>query len=137
MDIFSSLSSFTDIGLLVLRIVLCGIFLVHGVSKWPNWRTPEPGNAPNPMRPILCFLAVVEPLGAIGLLVGLLTPFAAIGLGFVMMGAIYFKITTWKTGFASQTTTGWEFDLLILASLFLLVLTGAGMYSLDALVFWR
>ena len=33
-----------------------------------------------------------------------------------MLGAIYFKIFKWKMPFTSQTSTGWEFDLVLLAA---------------------
>jgi dipeptide/tripeptide permease len=54
------------------------------------------------------------------------SPWVAIAFALIMIGAILLKNTQWKTGFASQQTTGWEFDLLILAGVALLFLAGPG-----------
>lgn len=48
-----------------------------------------------------------------------------------MIGAVVLKVTQWKTGFMAQQTTGWEFDLVLLASSILLFLTGPGSIAID------
>ncbi len=118
-----------DYGLLALRIALGIIFLYHG---YPKIKNPEMmaqisgGNKNIPM--ILGFFEFVS-----GLLVlfGLYTQFAVIVFIIVMLGALYFKIEKWKIPFFAQNTTGWEFDLLILAASIALLFLGAGQYSLD------
>jgi uncharacterized membrane protein YphA (DoxX/SURF4 family) len=41
-------------------------------------------------------------------------------------------MTRFNTGFYSQSTTGWEFDLLILAGLLLLFLAGPGELAIQS-----
>lgn len=90
-----------------------------------------PGTMINLMR----FLSVAEPLGAVAVLLGFLTQAAAVGLGLVMIGAMYLKITTWKTPFSAHDKTGWEFDLMIFSGLVVLFFSGAGQYALDRMWF--
>jgi len=56
----------------------------------------------------------------------------AIPLALIIVGATFFKMTQMKTGFFSQTTTGWEFDVLILAGLALLFLAGPGELAIQS-----
>ncbi len=85
------------------------------------------------MLTIMKLLSIVEPLGGLALIVGLFSQPAALGLAMIMVGAIYMKITTFKTGFIGQKGAGWELDLVVLASSVLLFLAGAGRYSLESL----
>ncbi|MEX0833518.1 MAG: hypothetical protein WD276_06560 [Actinomycetota bacterium] len=49
----------------------------------------------------------------------------------IMLGAIFVKMTRFTTGFMSHQSTGWEFDLVLLAGGFLLLLTGPGRLAID------
>jgi len=51
-----------------------------------------------------------------------------------MLGAIKFKIFKWKTPFTSMGQTGWEFDLINLATALTLVILGGGQIALDTLI---
>ena len=53
---------------------------------------------------------------------GLYLQYAAAALGIIMLGAIYMKITKWKTGFVN----GWELDLVLLAANVAIITTGGG-----------
>lgn len=77
------------------------------------------------------FLSIVEPLGAIAVLFGLLTQLAAVGFCIIMLGAIWMKKRTWKVPFTTMQGMGWEFDFLILAVSLALILLGSGSFSLD------
>jgi uncharacterized membrane protein YphA (DoxX/SURF4 family) len=50
----------------------------------------------------------------------------AIAIIVIMLGAVTLKMTHFKTGFMFQMTTGWEFDLVLLAAAVLFLLTGSG-----------
>lgn len=126
MDIFLSLHAYTDWGLLALRLAVAAIFLAHGTSKFGAWKQPAKG-----MNGMMRLLSVCEPLGGIAMLFGFLTQPAAIGLGLVMCGAIYFKSQKWGIPFSAADKNAWEFDLLILASCLLILFTGPGAFSLD------
>lgn len=123
-----------DIALLGLRIVLGAIFLVHGFNKMGIWKIQPSEQTPAGMLRMMKFLSIVEPLGGAALILGFLTPYAAAGIGLVMLGAIKFKILKWKTPFTAMNQTGWEFDLVNLAVAASLVLLGGGQIALDTLL---
>lgn len=90
---------------------------------------------PAQMITILKLLSICEPLGALAMVVGFLVQPAALGFGIIMLGAINLKMKKMKVPFMAKETTGWEFDLLILAASALLVFVGAGAFSLDRILF--
>lgn len=126
MHYFLSLHQYSDVGLLALRLAVAAVFLAHGTSKFGVWKQPAKG-----LNKMMRLLSVAEPLGGIALLFGFLTQPAALGLAFVMGGAIYFKSMVWKVPFSSSEKSAWEFDLLILAACLALLTLGAGSISLD------
>ena len=122
-----------DTALLVLRLVVAAIFLYAGFAKWPFWSTPPEGMSAV-MLNLMKFLSIVEPLGAVALLLGTLTRWAAAGLGIIMVGAVYFVRVTMKAGFfTSPQGTGLDYNLLLLACCIALVAFGAGRWSVDAI----
>jgi len=86
------------------------------------------------MGQFMIFIGIAETVGAAAVLVGLLTKWAALGLGIIMAGAIYKKIDEWHVPFTTMENTGWEFDLIILATCIALMTFGAGTYSVDTLL---
>lgn len=116
-------------GFLALRVVIGVIFIVHGWPKITGGKqmAEAMSGKPNPgMATVLTIQGVVEIAAGILLGVGLITQIAAIPLAIIMVGAIILKALQLKSGFTSRETTGWEFDLLILAGLVLLFLAGPG-----------
>ena len=127
-----------DAGLLILRLVVGGLFIAHGAQKifvfglagvssgFAHMGIPMAGvTAP--------FIALLELLAGVALVVGLLTRLASLGLFFDMLGAIGF--VHFKNGFFLPN--GYEFALTLAAVTLALVITGPGVFSLDALVFGR
>lgn len=131
MEFFANLHQFGDWGLLALRIAAGAIFLVHGTQKWAMWKMQPSEQMPAGMISLMKFLSIVEPLGGLAVLVGFLTQLAAIGLGIVMIGAIWLKIGRIKVPFAPRDKAGWEFDFIILAAAIALFFFGAGTLGLD------
>ena len=86
-----------DTGSLILRVVLGGVFFPHGAQKALAWfgghglaPTVEFFNQAFAVPAPLAYLVIAaEFLGAIALILGLLTRFAAFGMFAVMAGAIY------------------------------------------------
>ena len=122
MQLFDTLTLYSDWGLLALRIAVGVVFFVHGRAKWAMWKPGAPAN----MRGMMKLLAVTEPLAALALITGVFIQPAALWLSLVMIGAIYFKIKKWKVPFTTQSSTGWEFDLVLLAANLALLTSGPG-----------
>lgn len=118
--------------LLALRIAVGVTFIVHGVQKQAMWKMQPTEQLPAPFLRLLRFLSIVEPLGGVALLAGLLTPFAAAGLAIIMLGAINLKSRTLHKGFTGDG--GWELDFTLLAANAALFLMGAGAWSLDGVL---
>jgi putative oxidoreductase len=124
-----------DTALAVLRVVLGVTFILHGGQKlfvfgfagvsgaFGQMGIPAPGI----LGP---FVAFVEFFGGIAILLGLLTRLAALGIAATMVVAIL--TVHLKNGFFAPT--GVELPLALLGSAIALIITGAGDFSLDALV---
>ncbi len=122
-----------DAALLVLRLVVAAIFMHAGSAKWPFWSAPPEGMSVVLLN-IMKFLSIVEPLGSLALVLGVLTRWAAAGLGIIMVGAIFFARLALHAGlFTTPQGTGLDYNLLILAGCIVLVGFGAGGWSLDAI----
>jgi uncharacterized membrane protein YphA (DoxX/SURF4 family) len=85
------------------------------------------------MGSFMTFIGWVETICGIGVLIGLWTSLAALGLGIVMAGAIYKKTQEWHVPFTAMDKTGWELDLMILAGCVVLLMMGSGPWSVDML----
>ena len=124
-----------DSGLAVLRIIVGIIFMVHGGQKlfvfgfagvsgaFAQMGIPLPG-VTGPL------VGLMEFSGGFALVVGLLTRLSALGLGITMLGAIVMVHAA--AGFFLPT--GYEFALALLGATITLALTGAGSYSVDAVI---
>lgn len=77
------------------------------------------------------FLGTAELAGALGVIFGVLTQFAAAGLILLMLGAIQKKIFVWKTGFwGKHRTDGWHYELMLIVMNLVIIFTGGGQYVL-------
>lgn len=117
-----------DLGLFLLRLVVAIIFLYHGLPKL--MKAGMMGQMMGMSGGMVFTLGAIEVLSGFGVLLGIYTQLASILLSIVMIGAIYFKVTKWKAGFAAMDKTGWEFDLILLASTVAIFFTGGGLYKL-------
>ena len=115
---------FTDWSLLFLRVVVA---IVFGTSGYSHLKSPaERAKSINMPVPVTIFLGAAEVAGAIAIAVGILTQWAALGLIFIMFGAIYKKIAEWHTGFWGEKSMGWHYDLLFIAMNLVIFTTGGG-----------
>ena len=131
MKLFSTVNRFGDWGLLILRVGIGIVFFAHGMLKWGIWGMEPSEQLPASMLTILKILSIAEPLSAIAMAVGLLTPIPAIGMGILMLGVINMKINTMHVGFIGQQTTGWELDFTLLCAIVCILITGPGKISLQ------
>lgn len=121
-------TAYTDYALLFMRLLVGLVFITSGYShaKDPVARGQSIGLSPGFTR----FLGIAEIAGGLGVALGLLTQFAALGLILVMLGAIHRKIFVWKTGFWGKHSDGWHYDLLFIAMSLVIATTGGGRYVL-------
>lgn len=132
--LISSVLAYSACGLLALRVSLAATFFVHGKMKMGMWKMQPSAQMPAGMLNMMKFLSIAEIAGAIGLFFGILTQLAALGVGIIMIGAIYMKVFKWKVPFANLEKNGWELDLVLLAGALAIFLMGPGMWAVDLLM---
>jgi putative oxidoreductase len=125
---FPQLARFTDLGILLLRLMVGLIFITSGYShlKDPAARAKTIGMS----KPFTIFLGAAEVAGALGVTFGVLTQLAALGLILIMLGAIEKKIFTWHIGFWGEKASGWHYDLILVLINLLIAFTDGGAYVL-------
>ena len=127
---FPFLAKFTDVALLLLRLMVGLIFFASG---WQDISDPETrGKSIEMSRGFALFLGILECAGALGVMAGVLTQLAAIGLILIMLGAIQKKILKWHTGFwGKHGTDGWSYDLMMIAMNLVIATTAGGRFVLE------
>ena len=125
---FPQLARFTDLGILLLRLMVGLVFVTSGYShlKDPAARARSIGMN----KAFTIFLGIAEVAGGLGVAAGVLTQLAAIGLIILMFGAIQKKIFTWHTGFWGEKASGWHYDLMIVLMSLVILFTNGGNYVL-------
>jgi putative oxidoreductase len=131
MNTLKNLSRYEDAGKLALRLILASIFLGHAQLKFGTWGMQPTEQFPAAMLSIARALSILEPLAALSLVLGLLTPATNLSIGAFMLAVIYMKINIWHSGFIGEQGTGWELDLAVLGGALALLLGGSGKYSLE------
>jgi putative oxidoreductase len=125
-----SYNNFQNTALLILRIITAAIFIVAAYYKFPFWSMEPEG-----MSGFLLFttrlLSIAEPLGAIAVLIGFLTRWAAAGQIIIMVGAIFVTQFVFGIGFVTPTSAGWNMPLAVLAGCLVLLAFGPGAWSID------
>lgn len=116
--------------LLFLRIAIAAIFIHASYIKFGMWNMQASAEMSENMLLLTKFLAVVEGLGGLAVLIGFLTRWAALGLSIIMVGAIGMMQFGMGIGFASMQGPGWNFDLIILAGSLMLAVYGPGAWGL-------
>jgi putative oxidoreductase len=71
---------------------------------------------------------VAELLGGFAVVIGLLAQLAAIGLIFIMLGALQKKIFIWRTGFWGKDGLGWNYELILVSMLLVVLCTNGGRF---------
>jgi putative oxidoreductase len=131
-----------DRAALVLRVMLGLVFFPHGAQKLLGWfggygfsGTMGFFTGQLEIPAMFAFLAIIaEFFGALGLLAGLFTRVAALGIMSVMLVAV--PMLHAKHGFfmnwsGSQAGEGFEYHLLVIAMAVALIIRGGGTWSAD------
>ena len=125
---FPQLARLTDLGLLLLRLM---VGLTFATSGYSHLKDPEARSKSIEMsKGFTIFLGIAELAGALGVAAGVLTQLAAFGLILIMLGAIQKKIFAWHTGFWGEKTYGWHYELLFILMNLLIIFTNGGNYVL-------
>ena len=130
----------------IVRVVLGVVFFAHGAQMTLGWfggaglqstvrvfreqlRIPAP----------LALLAVAaEVLGGLGLIVGLLSRIAALGIAVVMIVAllaVHRKFGFFMNWYGEKQGHGIEYHVLVLALALTVMIKGAGAFSLDQVLY--
>ena len=136
-----------DPSLAVVRVVLGSIMFAHAAQKVFGWFGGN-GWAPAlefyngvlgiPVAIAACAI-ITELLSSLGLIVGLLSRIAAVGVVAIMIGAIAIMIgpngffMNWF-GLMEAGAEGYEYHLLVIAMSILLVVKGGGAASIDRIL---
>ena len=135
------MSTSNDVALTTLRLVLGVVYFAHGAQKMLGWfggyglhGTMGFFTHMGMPAPVAFLVICTEFFGGLGLIVGLLTRIAALGIGVEMIGAIF--MVHMANGFfmnwaGNQKGEGFEYHLLAIAMSAALLLRGAGAFSVD------
>jgi putative oxidoreductase len=125
---FPQLARFSDLGFLLLRLIVGAVFITSG---WNDLKDPETrAKSIGFGKGFTIFLGAAEIAGSLGIMFGVLTQLAAMGLIVIMLGAIQRKIVVWHTGFWGEKSYGWHYDLMLLVMNLVIVFTGGGRWVL-------
>ncbi|MNK82101.1 putative oxidoreductase MhqP [compost metagenome] len=129
------------LGLLIIRLIIGLLFIGHGAQKlfgmfggygpkgtggWMESVGIKPGVA------MAVISGLMELIGGTLFGLGLFTPVAAILIALTMVGAI---VKVHGPNGLWATANGYEYPLVVLAVVIGVALTGAGAYSLDAVLY--
>ena len=120
------------VAILTLRLVAGSAFIQHVWPKIQNafgWMGPE-ASVPGFLQALA---ALSEFGGGLALILGLLTQLAALGLACTMFFAIFMVHIPKGDPFVGRGSS-WELAAVYLAIMIVLILRGAGRFSLDAML---
>ena len=126
-----------DLGLLLLRLVVGGLFIAHGSQKlfgsFGGYGLEGTGGfmrrlGYHPGRAMAGLAGLAEFVSGLLLVLGFLTPFAAAGIIGVMLNAII--SVHWKNGMWN-TDGGMEYPIVLSSVAAALTFAGPGAYSID------
>ena len=114
---------FEDFAILLLRLMVAVIFFTSG---WDTLKDPQARSKSIGMSErFAVFLGWAEVAGSIGLILGVLTQFAALGFIVILLGAVRKKSFEWNIGFYGENEYGWDYEtLLVLINLTILATNG-------------
>lgn len=125
---FPQLAQFTDMGFLLLRLMVAVVFIASGWSH--ATKSAERSKSIEMSQGMTIFLGSAEIAGGLGVAFGVLTQPAAAGLILIMLGAIYKKIFVWHIGFWGGKSYGWHYELIFIVMNLVILFTDGGRWVL-------
>jgi putative oxidoreductase len=126
--LFPELARFSDYALLLQRLM---IGIVFAASGWNHLKNPAARSKSIGLsKGFTIFLGCAEFLASLGIVFGVLTQLAALGLILIMLGAIQKKVFVWHTGFWGKEAYGWHYDLLFVVMNLVVLCMGGGRFVL-------
>lgn len=121
-----------DLGMLLLRLTVGIIFIAHGWAKFAAMENTIAFFGQIGLPAVIAyFVAAVEFLGGIALVIGIYTDLSALLLSIIMVVAlVYVKMATLKVGLMG----GYELDLALLAANLAIIFVGPGKHAMKKLM---
>lgn len=126
--IFPQLGQYTDLGLLLLRLMVGLVFFDSGRRSF--LQADERSRSIGFSKGFTRFLGLAEMAGGLGVASGVLSQLAALGLILIMLGAIQKKLFVWHTGYWGKDGLGWNYDFLFVVINLVIVFTAGGRFVL-------
>ena len=129
--------------LTIVRVVLGVVLFAHGAQKLLGW-FGGPGFSVTVRTfrdqlgipaPLACLAIAAEFFCGLGLIVGLLTRIAALGISITMVVAalmVHLKYGFFLNWFGNKPGHGIEYHLVVIALALVVIMKGAGAFSLDS-----
>ena len=123
-----------DVALLVARITVGVVFMAHGAQKlFGAFGGPGLSAVVGMMGPLGYLVSIGEFFGGLGLVVGFLSRFSAASIIVIMLGAIamvHGKVGFFMNWMGNQGGEGFEYHLLVIAILLVILIAGPGRYAI-------
>jgi putative oxidoreductase len=133
MDMNRFLDSWAPTVLSIFRIVIGLMFLQHGLQKWFGFPVANPAFANIQLLSMVGIAGLIEIIGSTLVTVGLFTRAAAFIMSGEMAVAYFYAANRPARGFAPMVNGG-TLEVLYCFGFLLLVFTGPGRWSLDAIL---
>ena len=123
-----------DVALLLARVIVGVIFMAHGAQKlFGAFGGPGLSAVVGMMGPLGYLVSIGEFFGGLGLVVGFLSRFSAASIIVIMLGAIgmvHGKVGFFMNWMGNQAGEGFEYHLLAIAVLLVILIAGPGRYAI-------
>jgi len=126
--------SAVDVALLIARVIVGAVFMAHGAQKlFGAFGGPGLSAFVGMMGPLGYLVAIGEFFGGLGIVVGFLSRFSAASIIVIMLGAIgmvHGKVGFFMNWMGNQGGEGFEYHLLAIGILLVILIAGPGRYAL-------
>jgi putative oxidoreductase len=126
--------SAVDVALLIARVIVGAVFMAHGAQiLFGAFGGPGLSAFVGMMGPLGYLVAIGEFFGGLGIVVGFLSRFSAASIIVIMLGAIgmvHGKVGFFMNWTGNQGGEGFEYHLLAIGILLVILIAGPGRYAL-------